>query len=177
MRGLAEEHRHILERAMKRQIAADVPVMSYLSGGIDSTSITVAAHRDDHNVTAYSCIFDLENVGDDRFVDEREFSRLVSEQTGIRRVELEIAQRSLVENIDPYVEAVEDLRMGMGYPIYLIAQRVAQDAKVVLSGTGGDEFQARGNRVLSLVGPSGLCEIRSLIQPLPSALPSVAAEP
>src|SRR5262249_1181132 len=31
---------------------------------------------------------------------------------------------------------------GMGYPVYLIAQRVAQDAKVVLSGTGGDEFHA-----------------------------------
>jgi asparagine synthase (glutamine-hydrolysing) len=40
------------------------------------------------------------------------------------------------------VNALEDLRMGMGYPIYLIAQRVAQDAKVVLSGTGGDEFHA-----------------------------------
>jgi asparagine synthase (glutamine-hydrolysing) len=30
--------------------------------------------------------------------------------------------------------------MGMGYPVYLMAQRVARDAKVVLSGTGGDEF-------------------------------------
>ena len=41
-----------------------------------------------------------------------------------------------------YVFALEDLRMGMGYPVYLIARRVAQDAKVVLSGTGGDEYHA-----------------------------------
>jgi asparagine synthase (glutamine-hydrolysing) len=30
--------------------------------------------------------------------------------------------------------------MGMGYPVYRIAERVAEDARVVLSGTGGDEF-------------------------------------
>ena len=31
-----------------------------------------------------------------------------------------------------YVTALEDLRMGMGYPVYLIAQRVAQDARRAL---------------------------------------------
>ena len=53
--------------------------MSYLSGGIDSTSITVVAYQYDPQVTAYSCIFDLTDVGEDRFVDEREFSRLVAD--------------------------------------------------------------------------------------------------
>ena len=125
---------------MRRQIAADVPVMSYLSGGIDSTSITVVAYQYDPQVTAYSCIFDLTDVGEDRFVDEREFSRLVADTYGLRRVELALSQDSLVGCLRNYVTALEDLRMGMGYPVYLIAQRVAQDAKVVLSGTGGDEF-------------------------------------
>jgi asparagine synthase (glutamine-hydrolysing) len=138
--ALAEEHRQILQRALRRQIAADVPVMSYLSGGIDSTSITVVSYQYDPQVTAYSCIFDLKDVGEDRFVDEREFSRLVAEAYSLRRVELEVSQDSLVGCITDYVAALEDLRMGMGYPVYLIAQRVAQDAKVVLSGTGGDEF-------------------------------------
>ncbi len=140
LKRLAEEHRSILRRTIRRQIAADVPVMSYLSGGIDSTSITLAAHELDRDVTAYSCIFDLTDVGEDRFVDEREFSRLVADVYGLRRVELEIEQESMTHNVEGYVRALEDLRMGMGYPVYLIAQRVAQDAKVVLSGTGGDEY-------------------------------------
>lgn len=140
LQTLAEEHRHILQRALRRHIAADVPVMSYLSGGIDSTSITVVSHQYDPQVTAYSCIFDLTDVGEDRFVDEREFSRLVADTYGLRRVELILSQDSLTRCLTDYVTALEDLRMGMGYPVYLIAQRVAQDAKVVLSGTGGDEF-------------------------------------
>ena len=137
---LAHEHRSILESAMSRQMQADVPVMSYLSGGIDSTAVTVAARRAVPDVKAYSCIFDLTTVGDDRFVDEREFSSLVASELGIERVVLELSPTSLERCLDRYVWALEDLRMGMGYPIDLIAERVAADAKVVMSGTGGDEF-------------------------------------
>jgi asparagine synthase (glutamine-hydrolysing) len=139
---LALEHRDILSRSIKRQLAADVPIKTYLSGGIDSTAITVVAHQLDPEMTAYSCIFDLDQVGADRQVDEREFSRLVAETYRIRRIELELSPTSLQECLTGYVRAQEDLRMGMGYPVYLIAQRVARDAKVVLSGTGGDEFHA-----------------------------------
>ncbi|MCI0381320.1 MAG: asparagine synthase (glutamine-hydrolyzing) [Gemmataceae bacterium] len=139
---LAEEHRTILTRALKRQIAADVPVKTYLSGGIDSTALTVVAHRLDPSVTAYSCIFDLDGVGADRYVDEREFSRLVAESYGLERVEHLLPQDALPSVLLDYALVMEDLRMGVGYPVYCIAQRVARDAKVVLSGTGGDEFHA-----------------------------------
>jgi asparagine synthase (glutamine-hydrolysing) len=140
--ALAEEHRAILQRAIKRQLAADVPVKSYLSGGIDSTAITVIAHQLDPDMTAYSCIFQLDDVGADAGCDERAFSRLVAARTGLCRVELELAADSLRYCLGDYVAVMEDLRMGMGYVNYLIAQRVARDAKVVLSGTGGDEFHA-----------------------------------
>jgi asparagine synthase (glutamine-hydrolysing) len=140
--GLARasgEFGEILQSALRRQLAADVPVMAYLSGGIDSSAITAGAHQIDPVVRAYSCIFDLENVGVDKFVDEREFSRAVAKQLNIERVELMVPQDALVRHLDATVGAIEYPRMGMAYVNYLIAQRVAQDAKVVLSGTGGDE--------------------------------------
>lgn len=137
-----EEHRSILQRAIRRQLAADVPVKTYLSGGIDSTAISVVSHQLDPTMTAYSCIFNLDEVGDDRQVDERQYSRQVAETYQMQRVELELSPTSLQECMHRYAWALEDLRMGMGYPVYLIAQRVARDAKVVLSGTGGDELHA-----------------------------------
>lgn len=142
MPDLIGEHREIVERAIRRQIAADVPVTSYLSGGIDSTAITVVAHRHDPSVRVYSCIFDLNGVGDDRRVDERAFSRLVGAEFELDRVEHMLPQDSLRHCLDRYTRALEDLRMGMGYANFLIAERVARDAKVVLSGLGGDEFHA-----------------------------------
>jgi asparagine synthase (glutamine-hydrolysing) len=136
----ADVFREILLGAVRRQIAADVPIMAYLSGGIDSSSLTSAAHRLDGGVRAYSCIFDLAGVGDDRFVDEREYSRAVAEELSIARIELEVPQDALTRTLDATIHALEYPRMGMAYVNYLIAERVAMDAKVVLSGMGGDEM-------------------------------------
>ena len=84
--------RVILRDAIRRQAVADVVVTAYLSGGIDSSAITAAAYQSDPSVRGYSCIFDLENVGEDRFVDEREFSRAVAKELAIDRVEHVIPQ-------------------------------------------------------------------------------------
>lgn len=135
-----ESYRDMLLNVMRRQMDADVPVMSYLSGGIDSTAITVAAHRLDRQVQAYSCVFNLDNVGHDRFVDERDYSRSVASALDIKRIELELDNDALIDNLDATIGALEYPRMGMGYVNYLIARRVAHDARVVMSGLGGDEF-------------------------------------
>jgi asparagine synthase (glutamine-hydrolysing) len=132
--------RDVLDETVDRQTAADVPVMAYLSGGIDSTSLVAAAHRRDPQVRAYSCIFDLDGVGEDRQVDEREFSRLVAKELAIEHVELELPQTILRRALVPTLQALEEPRMGMAYVNYLIAGRVAEDSKVVLSGCGGDEM-------------------------------------
>ena len=139
---LTDQHRDILQRAIRRQLAADVPVKTYLSGGIDSTAITVISYQNDPSVTAYSCIFDLDDVGDDRMVDEREFSRLVARSTACGASRCSCGQSTSGTAWPTTCRAMEDLRMGMGYPVYYMARRVALDAKVVLSGTGGDEFHA-----------------------------------
>ena len=158
-----EMHREILSRVVKRQIAADVPVASYLSGGIDSTAICAAASKITPDIRSYACIFDLAGVGDDRVVDEREFSRLAANHLGSRHVEIELGQDALTESLDATIRALEDPRMGMSYENFLIAKRVAVDGKVVLSGTGGDElhggyvyrYRATAPSAPSMQHPSG----------------------
>ena len=49
-----------------------------------------------------------------------------------------VPQDALINKLDATVAALEHPRLGMAYVNYLIARRVAQDAKVVLSGTGGE---------------------------------------
>jgi asparagine synthase (glutamine-hydrolysing) len=156
----AEAHREILERVIRRQVAADVPVMAYLSGGIDSSSLVASAHRSDPKIRAYSCLFDLDGVGADRTVDEREFSRAVARFLNIEHVELELPQDALVASLDQTIRALETPRMGMAYVNYLIAGRVAADSKVVLSGTGGDELHGGYVYRYQAVAPS--------LQPKPS---------
>lgn len=132
--------RAAIEDTINRQMAADVPVMAYLSGGIDSSALVAGAHKIDPGVKSYSCLFDLADVGDDRVVDEREFSRAVAAHLGNDHVEMELAPTSLMGSLHATINALEEPRMGMAYVNYLIAGRVAQDSKVVLSGCGGDEI-------------------------------------
>jgi len=157
--GVASELlREALSGAMERQLAADVPVMTYLSGGIDSSAITARAHQLDSGVRSYSCIFNLDNVGVDKFVDEREFSRAIAQDLGLDHVELELPQNDLIEALQPTIFALEEPRMGMAYVNYRIAERVSKDSKVVLSGCGGDEmlggYIARYNVVKDQMDPA-----------------------
>ncbi|MGV8123588.1 MAG: asparagine synthase (glutamine-hydrolyzing) [Candidatus Xenobiia bacterium LiM19] len=136
----AEAHRAILQRVIERQTDADVPVVTYLSGGIDSTAVSAAAFHTDRVVRAYTCIFNLDGVGDDRGSDEREFARMVASHLSIEQKELELPQDALKSSLDRTINALEYPRMGMSYENFLIAERVARDARVVLSGMGGDEI-------------------------------------
>ena len=128
-----EVFREILREAIGRQMAADVPVATYLSGGIDSTAITAIAHTINPDARAYSCIFDLKSVGADAHVDERDFSRQAATHIGVDRVEHLIASNALIESLPHTIASLEYGRMGMAYVNDLLAQRVAADVKVVLS--------------------------------------------
>jgi asparagine synthase (glutamine-hydrolysing) len=136
----AVAHRELLHAAVRRQMGSDVPVASYLSGGIDSSSICAVASQTDAKMRAYSCIFDLDGVGEDRVVDEREFARAAARWLGIECREYEVSSAALPAALRPTIRALEEPRMGTSYENFLIARRVAHDGKVVLSGTGGDEL-------------------------------------
>ena len=140
MNDAAERLRYVLAKAMDRQLIADVPVYTYLSGGIDSSSITARARAVEPKMRAYSCIFDLDGVGEDAFVDERVFARAIAKELNIDHVELELPQKDLIDSLQPTISALEEPAMGMAYVNWRIAERVAADGKVVLSGCGGDEI-------------------------------------
>ena len=117
---LAEEHREILRRVVRRQIAADVPVMTYLSGGIDSTAITVVSHERRPERDGLQLHLRPRRR---RRRPRRRRARVLpargASTYGLNRVEHRPRPRRARELSGAYVGALEDLRMGMGYPVYL----------------------------------------------------------
>lgn len=132
-----------LIRAVESQMQADVPISTFLSGGIDSGTVTALAARKSHQrLNAYTCLFDLKGVGADRLSDEREYSRLMAKHVGVHLHEVELPALVLKTTLAQVIASLEYPRMGMSYANYLISARVARDSKVVLSGMGGDELFA-----------------------------------
>jgi len=139
----ADELYRLFSRAVIRQMVADVPVGSYLSGGVDSGSITAVASRQVPRMYTFTGGFDLSSAsGLELAYDERPASELLSNQFKTEHYEV-VMHAGDMENVLPkLIWHLEDLRVGQCYPNYYVARLAGKFVKVVLSGSGGDELFA-----------------------------------
>ena len=129
------------ERAVARQMISDVPVGSYLSGGMDSGSITAIASKHVKRLTTFTAGFDMSEVtGVETNYDERRDAELMANHFKTEHYEQVINAGDLSWSLPRLVWHLEDLRVGMSYPNYYISRLASKFVKVCLQGTGGDEL-------------------------------------
>ena len=129
------------ERAVARQMISDVPVGSYLSGGMDSGSITAIASKHVKRMTTFTAGFDMSEVtGIEANYDERRDAELMANHFKTEHYEQVINAGDLSWSLPRLVWHLEDLRVGMSYPNYYISRLASKFVKVCLQGTGGDEL-------------------------------------
>lgn len=131
----------LFEQAVHRQMVADVPVGSYLSGGMDSGSVTAVASRHVERLSTFTCGFDMSEVsGREANFDERRDAELMANYFKTQQFEQVMNAGDIRHSLPSLVYHLEDLRVGMSYPNYYIAQLASKFVKVCLQGTGGDEL-------------------------------------
>lgn len=138
-----ERLRFLLEDTIKRQLVSDVPVGAYLSGGMDSGSITAMAAQSIPRLMTFTGGFDLTNVsGFEAGFDERKDAEALSTLFRTEHYQMVFHAGDLEWALPRVIWAIEDLRVGMCYPYYYTARLASRFVKVVLAGTGGDEIFA-----------------------------------
>jgi asparagine synthase (glutamine-hydrolysing) len=136
-----EETVKLLEQAVKRQMVSDVPVGTYLSGGMDSGSISSIASREVERMCTFTCGFDMSAVtGVEMNYDERKDAELIANYLKTEHYEQVINAGDIRWSLPKVVWHLEDLRVGMSYPNYYISRLASKFVKVCLQGTGGDEL-------------------------------------
>ncbi len=136
-----DETLRLFKRAVERQMIADVPVGSYLSGGMDSGSITAIASQHVKRLTTFTAGFELSQVtGVESNYDERRDAELMANYFKTEHYEQVINAGDLSWSLPRVVWHLEDLRVGMSYPNYYISRLASKFVKVCLQGTGGDEL-------------------------------------
>ncbi len=131
----------LLINAVAKQMVADVPVGSYLSGGMDSGSITSLASRHVKRLSTFTAGFELSEVhGPEANFDERVDAEMMANHFKTEHYEQVINAGDLSWSLPRVVWHLEDLRVGMSYPNYYISRLASKFVKVCLQGTGGDEL-------------------------------------
>jgi asparagine synthase (glutamine-hydrolysing) len=135
------ELRAVLEDSVAAHLVADVPVSTFLSGGLDSSLLTVLATRHNRDIDSYTISFRPEDRRFEAMPDDLAYARKLAARHGIRLHEVEIAPD--VADLLPRMVYALDEPIGDAAAInaYLIC-RAAREAgvKVLLSGMGADEL-------------------------------------
>ena len=134
--GLTDQLDGLLEKAVRNQMVADVPLGILLSGGIDSSLVTAMAARISSRPPK---TFTVTFRGHKEH-DEGPYARLVAKHFGTDHTELpaeEVSVELLPKLARQYDEPIGDSSM---VPTFLVSQLIRRHATVALGGDGGDEL-------------------------------------
>jgi asparagine synthase (glutamine-hydrolysing) len=154
-----------LDRVVKLEMVADVPLGSFLSGGVDSSSIVALMkhHCDGKQISTYTVGMEADDLRYDIIPDDVVWARKVGEllQTDYHEIMLQPDVASLLPKLVYHMdEPVADPAMLSSF---LISQAARKTLRVMLSGVGGDEVFAGYPRQLAM-------RIAGALDPIPNLL-------
>lgn len=136
-----EELDRLFQQAVSRQLVSDVDLGAYLSGGMDSGSITTIAARQLPHMKSFTCGFDLHSAtGLELAYDERRQAEYMSYLARTEHYEMVLKAGDMERCMPRLAWHLEEPRVGQSYPNFYIAQLASRFVKVALSGTGSDEL-------------------------------------
>jgi asparagine synthase (glutamine-hydrolysing) len=159
----------LMRSSVELRLRADVPVGTYLSGGLDS-SLTTALAREasDHQLRTFSVAFK------DPHYDERGFQQEVAEKLGTDHHVVDVGPEEIAGAFPDVVwHAETPLIRTAPVPLYLLAKATReQGITVVATGEGADElywgydlFKEVVARTAALADPGSAVEIFSELYP------------
>ncbi|MEP3475811.1 MAG: asparagine synthase (glutamine-hydrolyzing) [Hyphomicrobiales bacterium] len=148
----------LLSNVIEEQMISDVPLGSFLSGGIDSSTITaIMQAQSERPVETFTIGFNEQDY------DEAKCAKAISNHLGTRHEEFYVSPQEALDVIpllpSLYDEPFADISQ---IPTYLLSKLTKQRVTVALSGDGGDEIFGGYNRYI------GVEKIWNLIKNLPS---------
>ena len=136
-----EELERLFKAAVNRQLISDVDVGTYLSGGMDSGSITALAASQLPYIKTFTVGFDLSSAsGVEVAFDERQKAERMSYLFKTEHYEMVLKAGDMERVLPRLTWHLEEPRVGQCYPNFYASQLASKFVKVILAGSGGDEL-------------------------------------
>ncbi|MGF7399944.1 asparagine synthase (glutamine-hydrolyzing) [Thermoanaerobacterium thermosaccharolyticum] len=143
-----EKIRFLLDDASKRQLVSDVPLCSLLSGGLDSTAVSVFANEKLKRLGSKLKTYSVDYIGNDKYFKPNQFQpnsdsdlvEIVSKEINTNHNYVYVDNEELADALIPALYARDLPGMAdVDSSLYLFLREVKKDVKVALSGEGADE--------------------------------------
>ncbi len=132
----AVNHIHkLLDQSVNDRLIADVPVASFLSGGLDSSIISLLASKHQPGIKTYSAGF-----SEYPYFDESNYGKMFSEQINTSHYNFDLSVNKIIDSVESVLDGFSEPFADSSAIAYnLLSKKTSEQVKVVLSGDGADE--------------------------------------
>ena len=136
-----------IEHAVGLRMVADVPVGSFLSGGVDSSIIASVAQKLHGGIKTYSIGFEGRN-----FFDETSAANRTAIALGTKHENIVLSDEKIFNHIDHFFDAMDEpFADSSAINVFHLCKRVKEHITVALSGDGADEVFGGYNKHRALL--------------------------
>ncbi len=131
-----------LEKAVVDRMIADVPLGTFLSGGIDSSIISAIAAKHTAKLNTFSI-----GYKDEPLFDETSYANLVAKRIKSDHTVFSLSNEDLYEHVFDILDYIDEpFADSSAIAVYILCERTQQSVTVALSGDGADEIFAGYNK-------------------------------
>jgi asparagine synthase (glutamine-hydrolysing) len=136
---------NLLEDSVQKRLIADVPVGTFLSGGLDSSAVTALASLHKKDLMTFSI-----GYKDEPLFDETRYAEMVSKKLGTNHHTFRLDNRDLFSELYNILDSFgEPFGDSSAIPMYILCRNAREYVKVSLSGDGSDELLGGYNKHLA----------------------------
>lgn len=129
---------HLMDKSVERRLVSDVPLGTFLSGGIDSSLITALAAQKVDNLSTFSIGF-----ADEPLFDETSYALKVSKKYNTNHHVFSLTNNDLLDSLYDTLKYIDEpFADSSALAVNALSKKTAQKVTVALSGDGADELFA-----------------------------------
>ena len=134
--------RELLESSVQNRMISDVPLGTFLSGGIDSSIITAIASQQTKHLNSFSIGFK-----DEPLFDETRFAELLAKKYNTNHTVFQLSNDDLFANLQQVLDYTDEpFADSSALAVNILSMHTKKHVTVALSGDGADELFAGYNK-------------------------------
>ncbi|MBP9151900.1 MAG: asparagine synthase (glutamine-hydrolyzing), partial [Flavobacteriales bacterium] len=134
--------RELMEKSVQRRMISDVPLGSFLSGGIDSSIIATIAARQTNKLNTFSI-----GYADEPLFDETHYAEAVAKNIGSNHTVFKLTNNDLYSDLHDVLNYIDrPFADSSALPVHILCRHTRKHVTVALSGDGADELFSGYNK-------------------------------